>query len=217
VKKLGFLLLVLVFAFGALGVGYAHWSQTLYIEGKVESGSFLTGFGEASCIDDESKLPEPKDVGTCVAELAPDSLVGYKTKPDGTLKPFYEKIIATIDNAYPCYWSHIVFTIGNLGTIPAHVTSFNLYDPTGELNFLWDDPPPSTPAYGHFWKDYDGDGVEDADEEVINVELYDFVSIQLHPCDEVKGELDLHLKQTAEQGHQYKFFVEIDTIQWNFD
>jgi hypothetical protein len=216
VKKLGFLLLVLVFAFGALGVGYAHWSQTLYIEGKVESGTFMTGFGEAYCVDEEEDLPDPKDVGTCVAELDPDSFLAFKETPLGP-KPFYEKIIVTIDNAYPSYWAHVVFTIGNLGTIPAHVTAFRLTDPTGELGFFWYTPPPATPAYGEFWKDYNGNGVYDDGEEVLNVVLVNFVGMQLHPCTETKGELDLHLKQTAEQAHQYKFLVEIDTIQWNFD
>jgi hypothetical protein len=35
--------LVIVFAFGALGVGYAHWQQTLYVEGTVNTGKLCWG------------------------------------------------------------------------------------------------------------------------------------------------------------------------------
>lgn len=43
-KKIGILALVFVFAFGALGIGYAHWQQTLYIDGTVNTGNFLVTF-----------------------------------------------------------------------------------------------------------------------------------------------------------------------------
>ena len=149
-KKIGVLALVLVFAFGALGIGYAHWSQTLYVEGTVKT--FAPG----------------------------------------------------------C-------------TLPAHVISYGLSDLTGELKFEWTTPPPASPAYGFFWKDFDGDGVydppdpavDDPGELIISVKLVNLVCEQLDPCSEEKGELDLHVEQAAEQGHTYNVLATIEAVQWN--
>jgi hypothetical protein len=38
-KKIGLLALALVLALGALGVGYASWTDTIFVEGTVETGS----------------------------------------------------------------------------------------------------------------------------------------------------------------------------------
>jgi len=212
-RKIGILALVLVFAFGALGVSYAHWSQELYIEQTVKTGTFGIGFWEAYCFEDPEV--EGKDVGSINCTMVDQK--GEKYDPfTGTMKPVYERILVNIDNAYPCYFVHIVHTVVNFGTIPAIITGYDISDPTGELNFEWTTPPPASPAYGYFWKDFNKNGVFDGpDEEIINVKLVNLIGEQLEPCSEEKGEFDLHIKQAAEQGHTYHIKAVITGVQWN--
>jgi len=213
--KFGLLFLAVALCLALTGAGFAHWSQTLYIEGTVETGSFGIGFWEVLC--SEEPEVEGKAVGNISCEMVNQK--GEKWEPypaPGYWKPVYEKILVTIDNAYPCYSVHIVHTVVNFGTVPAIVTSYDMSDPTGELNFLWTTAPPASPAYGYFWKDFNGDSVFDpVTEEVINVKLVNLIGEQLDPCSEEKGEMDLHLKQPAEQGHTYHILAVITGVQWN--
>jgi hypothetical protein len=119
-KKIGILALALVLALGALGVGFALWSETLYIEGMVETGDLeadwiLVGYGD-------TELPE-KDVSYV------DAYVCGKT------------LYITVYNAYPCIDYYVDFEIYNSGTIPLHVCGFN-YDlgnmGSGEADFVAD-------------------------------------------------------------------------------
>jgi hypothetical protein len=59
VKKIGLLCLALVLALGALGVGYASWTDTIFVDGTVQTGSVCINFmpnswGENVC----SKIPD---------------------------------------------------------------------------------------------------------------------------------------------------------------
>jgi hypothetical protein len=226
-KKIGIICLALVLALGTLGVGYAHWSQTLYIDTTVNTGTLCVGFQELILTEDPEAIDPttglPKDVGSITGEMVDQKGTHYD-EYTGEYLPIYEKITVAIDNAYPCYGVHIVFTVANGGTIPADVTEVNLSDPSGELNFEWTTPPPTTPAYGYFWKDFDGDGVYDPPgpdpavdpgEKIISVKFVNLVGHQLDPCDEEKAELDLHIEQAAEQGHTYNFLATITAVQWN--
>lgn len=209
--------MVLIVALAMAGIAYAHWSQTLYIEGTVHTNTFTLGFTELTCAEkyvDEHGIKQDgeylgKDVGWFECEMA-NLITDPVTGLSGN-----EKCIVTIHNAYPCYWVHITFVITNLGTTPAHFKDLRIIDPTGELNFVWDIPWPASPAKGHMWKDFNGDGVESPDEEILNFEVIDGWDAQLHTGDMLKAEVDVHLKQPAEQGHTYEFVVEIEGIQWN--
>jgi len=214
VKKIVLLALVLVLALGGLGVGYATWSQTLYVDTQATTGTFAVGIGELTLSEEPEH--EDKDVAWMEGYLG-GIIKGYKEDPlqPGVMVPYYEKAFVTVHNAYPSYVGHIVFTVGNVGTIPAHIKSFKLSDPTGELSWQWVVAPPATPSYGYFWKDFNGSGAYEAGEEVMRFALLNFVSHQLDPCSTIKGELDFHIEQPAEQGHTYTFLGEVEAVQWN--
>lgn len=218
--KFGSVFLVLALALGLTGAGFAHWSQTLYVEGDVDTGSFNVGWTELTCVE---KHRDPitgfkvdgeylgKDVGSVEGHweiLKEDPITG---------KRGYEKILVTIDNAYPCYQVHVIVAVENLGTVPAHFTEILVTgrdETDGEdLGFEW----LSGFQYekGFFWDDYDADGVYDPDEEIINLEVVNFVCNQLDPCHNTKGEFDFHFKQEIEQGHTYTFEVQLVAVQWN--
>ncbi|MCD6391228.1 MAG: hypothetical protein J7L92_04475 [Dehalococcoidia bacterium] len=220
-KKIGLLCLALVLALGTIGVGYAMWFDTVTIEGTVDTASLTMGFQELNVWEDPEV--EGKDVGSINGYLDVEKGSHWVTDPhDGHNEPIYDKIVISINNAYPCYWGHITFVVANGGTIPFVITGLKLADPTGELNFMWQTPPPASPAYGLFWKDLNGNGVYDPPvqggdpgELIIWVKYVDNIGKQLEPCDEAKSELDLHVEQAAEQNHTYTFVATIKAVQWN--
>jgi hypothetical protein len=219
-KKIGLISLVLVLALGGLGVGYAHWSDQLFIETEVVSGSVTVAWvDEAPTITDNE--PDGKD--SAWGEMTFDEAVTDAkggciiTTVGGTPLGTWKRIYLNIYDAYPCY--EIYFTnirFANIGSIPIYIESVTFSDPTGELDFVWLDPP-GTPRGGVFYRDDDASNTRAADgsEDILNVELVNFVGQQYHRCQGEKGEIDFHLKQNADQCHTYKFVVEVEAIQWN--
>ena len=116
----GILFMVLVGMLTALGVGYALWSGTLYINGTVNTGNV-----DAEISLEDVREIEDKDVATCDAQLV--DLVG---------DPQPEKIAVTITNGYPSYTCEVAFDVHSKGTIPIHVRA----------PVLTDDPMPAVSA-----------------------------------------------------------------------
>lgn len=101
-KKIALISLVLVLAMGTLGVGYALWSDTLYIEGEVNTGEVDVGFycDWGVCSDSE---PAEKDVSSISKQIISPTLLQI-----------------TITNAYPSIDYYAQFCIVTQGTIPVH-------------------------------------------------------------------------------------------------
>jgi hypothetical protein len=210
-KKIGLVCLALVLAMGALGVGYAHWSQTLYINGTVETGTFIVAWSELNVYEDDEYLE--KDVGSCDGSM--DVWKASKVDPlTGLTIDGYEKVVVSVSNAYPGYFVHIVLAVDNFGTIPAHVIEIV---PTGrdetdgqDLTFEW--LTGFEYEKGRFYDVIDGQL-----QEIINLEIKNYVCEQIDPCHSEKGEFDLHFKQPIEQGHTYSINIEMTAQQWNLD
>ncbi len=201
-KKIGLICLALVLALGAVGFGYAHWSDQLYVEGTVKGGQLMVGFTEV-LINETHENPNPppdyldgeylgKDVGdvTCVFE-------GYREGHTG--KHGYEGVVVTITDAYPCYQVHITFVVDNLGSIPVIFEGVTITDPSGRLTY-----DPDLEAL-----------VDDAGDEIINFTFVNLIGFQLEPCENTKAEVDLHIKQEANECDTYEFRVDIEAIQYN--
>lgn len=217
-KKIGLICLAIVLVLAGLGVGYATWKDDVQIDGTVEMGALTLAFDPdelLTCVDNEDLLPVPKDIGWGEIYYDPDSYI----YDDHTDKYGYKTLVLKVHGAYPSYEIHFpTVVVRNIGTIPAHITDINLWDPTGELQWKWVLGPPQAPgdpAVGFFWKDFNGNGSYDADEEVINVDIVNFVCVQLEPCESTKGEIDLHFKEAAEECHEYSFKISIVGVQWN--
>lgn len=210
-RKIGILALVLVFAFGALGVSYAHWSQELYIEQTIQTGVVRIGF--AKLITAEMPEYEGKDVGSISGSLSGE-IVGYIPNPipGGPPIPVYSEVVVLVENAYPCYEVWDVVDVANVGTIPVIITSLTLSMKnmdTGE-ELVWEDwgyLPPGVDLGGDF-KNEDG-------EPVLNLWAYNLVGEQLEPEEVSVLEIHKHLKQAAEQGATYKVTIGITGVQWN--
>jgi hypothetical protein len=220
-KKMLALPVVLVLAVSLFGLAYAHWSDMVYIEGTVDMGSLTLAFDYVEppqCVeyykdpDTGALIPGEwlgKDVGNCCAtrlELIEDVHTG---------KLGYKLLCINVTNAYPQYFVHTTFIVHNIGTIPIHLVDFIIWDPTGQLDFMWISPPPASPALGLFYKDFNGNQAYDDGEEIINVKLVNFVCTQLDPCNSTKGEIDIDFKQPAEECHTYRFMAMLVGVQWN--
>ncbi len=139
-----------------------------------------------------------------------DYVVDPHTGKDG-----YKTLVVKIYNAYPCYEIHFTtIKILNIGTIPAHFTEITVegFDVTDGTPLVFEWLPGFEYEKGVFKDDVDGDGEL---EEIINVEIVNFICHQLDPCHDTKGEIDLHFKQDAEECHTYIFKITIKAVQWN--
>ena len=226
-KKIGLLVLALVFALGALGVGYAHWSDEVYIDGIVETGEVLIGFVSQDTDDPEGAddpclmfpdecpdtcqqcEPGDKDVATTTCELfdQKDHCCGDPATHLGV--PCYETLVVTLDNVYPQYCPTLFFDIANCGSIPVHITSHKIVlvsvgDVETEIVI---DLPKCTMVP----VDFDGDGDADIKIGLDGPEEPQ----QLHPCDVGAYELHFCVLQECPQCASLDFEIEIEAIQWN--
>jgi len=201
--QIGVLFMALVIGLAAIGVGYGLWSQTLTLEGIVNTGEMDIawslkevdqlfdfndicpnggGYSIGQDCDGDGELNddweyEEKDVAECTVEI---------------IDPYTMEV--TIDNGYPSFNCFILYDVHNTGTIPVKI-----YKPD------------------YF---YDGEYVGNA----INVpELhvngwppmcYEDAT-QLHPGEETLCTLHIHVNQPAEELATYTFQVRVFGRQWN--
>jgi predicted ribosomally synthesized peptide with SipW-like signal peptide len=98
-KKIGLILIAMVVALGALGAGYAYWTQTINVTGYVQTGDLNAQFAASDVVDQWVDSP---------------NLVAYYS----TLGNGSEALTVTIKNAYPGMVATIPVVIKNNGTIP---------------------------------------------------------------------------------------------------
>jgi len=129
VKKVALIVLALVLALGAAGIGFAKWSETLHIEGTVSTGEVDVGLSQYS----NDPNPTGDDLGDYYeGSLDPMECGYWEYCAEGPcwVGERYDKNVASIDcelvdsdeasdgeetieitvtNAYPCYYGSIAF------------------------------------------------------------------------------------------------------------
>lgn len=119
----------LTLALGMSGFAYACWSQTLYIEGEVETGEVCVGYVYTDSWDEEYL---GKDVGDIDCWLEDE-------KGEHDEDPIYETLVIELSNVYPSYGAYIEVWIANGGSIPVDLVDFDIElvsDPEGLLDFV---------------------------------------------------------------------------------
>lgn len=122
----------LAVALAMTGIAYAHWSQTIYIDGSVSTGSVCVGWENVYCNDYGIDPGYDKDVASCDAYLW-----GWKGMHGDN--DIYENLTINISNVYPCYSVTVTAVVANCGTIPLHIYDAGftiLSDPKGLEPFL---------------------------------------------------------------------------------
>ena len=98
-KKIGLICLTLVMALGMLGATFALWSDVLFLDATVETGSIGLAWSQGDPIDDETK-----DFSRAECNINGNMLT------------------ITVFNAYPCITYTIPIDLHVTGTIPVHCT-----------------------------------------------------------------------------------------------
>lgn len=111
-KKIGLICLALVLALGSMGVGYALWSDSLYLEGTIETGEVDTAIVSVASDDAGIDPGYNKDVASTVV-----AIVDSKTAT------------VTITDGYPSYSNYIHFSTDILGTVPVRLQAINIDNP----------------------------------------------------------------------------------------
>ena len=126
--KLGALFLVAIMGITAIGASYAHWEETLTIEGVMTTDDIDPYFHciESNDVDNWDPaecgiwdiqtgwqgIRRVKDVGSCTVQM------GETTN----------ELEIAINDAYPCYYAHPKFCISNAGSCPVNVYGVKLVE-----------------------------------------------------------------------------------------
>jgi len=210
-KKIGLLCLAIVLALGALGVGYAAWTDTIYIDGTVTTGvakicidetkpitQLDTGLDhhavttcEPFSIDYAGQGDDPKDVGnTTVTRLDCDTL----------------EVI--VNNAYPCYYNHIDFWVVNRGTIPLKIWKAVISDGDDEEYTFYG-------RYGVVPGACLELGAGEEEGPDLAIHWGNSWGTQIHPGDQLDMSFDFHVLQPIPQDDTFSFTITLYAIQWD--
>lgn len=107
-KKAVIVAMAVLIALALVGIGYALWSETLWVDGSVQTGTLDVGITPDGTYDTE---PPEKDV----SYMTIDSMTSH------------EGVYCQIFNAYPSIDYYAYFQLANLGTVPFHT----LWTPLG--------------------------------------------------------------------------------------
>lgn len=211
-KKIGILALVLVLVLAGVGVGVARWSQTLQIEGNIDTGEVDWEFVQYSFIQRDNGLDWSCDPGmTNVQPLDKD--VGWTTgvfsdeDDDGDL----DLLTVTLNNVYPCYYNQVSADTHNNGTIPTKLCQCMLTypDPYNPGQFITVPLPDSTLVYIVGENQYGGIS------NVIEIYWLNNTGNQMEPSDELEDSWKIHVLQAAKEGATYTFTITREAVQWN--
>lgn len=191
-KRIVALPILLLVMLSVVGFTYAHWSDSVKIEGTAETSTLTFGFEKTEfdphVVDNEGTPQRPQDIGKASCYLT-DEYTDPKTG-----KTIYRTLVLTVTNAYPSYAVGLTFVVKNAGTLPLHIKSVVFYDPTGRLVY--------DPITKEFTDTTTG-------KVAFNAAHINLVSEKLHPCESEKAEVDIHVKQDASQCTTYTIYVNI--------
>jgi hypothetical protein len=229
VNKLMVLPVVIIIALAGTGVAFAHWKDQMYVHGDLHGATLKLAVFEIVCNDfwmnpatGEPELGEylGKDNAQC------DAWGAERFTDPHTDKSGFTKVIVEIFGAYPSYRAHTSFRFHNIGTIPIWICSFDIEgakytkddDFVCPLYLIITSTPPGD-ITGDIYEDLDyltNPGPSAGDKLVINIYVENGrFPFQLDPCQDDKGEVDLHFKQGASQCHRYKLEMRLWGVQWN--
>jgi hypothetical protein len=225
-KKIGLLTLVLVIALGAMGIGYAMWSDEIYVDGDVTTATVCWEF--VSCSVDDDVAPPPiyptatPDL-TCNDGFQLEVGKGYYWPLDknvswgectinrpSDLNPDGDSHTLTVHlyNTYPSNFNAVSFYLNNCGTIPIKVWKVEVLDNNGVVQATFDENSPD-PRYVAL--DLDGDQVPD-----IELQYGNNFGAQLEPGPSgFEYSFWIHTLQEAPQDADLEFSLKVYAMQWN--
>jgi len=206
---IGVIVALLILALATVGVGYGLWSQTLVINGTVNTGNMDAGLSIEEIDEvayDTLAMKSFNDIcptgGYTIGQNC-DGNDGWDDEMEAEGKHVAQcsavlldryTMQVTVENAYPYFNCFIRYNVANTGTIPIHI-----YHPDYFIGDV-----------------YYGAGIN-TNELHVNAWPPPCYSdgTQLHPGGAAFCNLHVNLRQAAHEGATYTFLVKIWTEQWN--
>jgi len=224
-KKIGLLALALVLALGTLGLGYAHWTDSIFIKGEVCTGSVdleivdtsntwiwkMVGHDiwlDHSWDSDLDENETPPNNGVPALPVEGVMLVAWADADVDQNDPDGDTVLVNIGNAFPCCNLTADMLVHYVGSVPAIVTA-EITDVTGDGCCLL-----ANYVEVHF---YESDEFGTMGNEIV------VCPVQMHYCDYVLAVMSLHIPQDPPEGLTQEDFMnlccnftaEITATQWN--
>ncbi|MEM1611112.1 MAG: hypothetical protein QXQ57_05660 [Sulfolobales archaeon] len=197
-----------------LGLAVAMWSDSLKIASTIKTGDVDISFGGSPVTaDNEPFLPEPKDVGKCLASfqqiqdeehVVRDSFPQFGSNAGNNDL----EINITLVNVYPSYMCKVNnVSVVNTGSVPVKILAKLLLPPSAICTQRLDQ------IFGPVWDcDMDGDGDLD-----LNIwgSFLTTNGTQLEPGGSKTFTVEMHVKQGAPENSTFSFEILFIGIQWN--
>lgn len=238
-NKIAVLALVLVLCLASLGATYAYWSDSLTIDGTVNTGSVAVQFN--NCKSNDAEIPgenDPKEPGVWSFgsihdpdtwtwsgarfewnEAITESEIGQDAgdSPNSALT-------ITMAGGYPKYNAHVAFSIGNVGTVPVAVEVIRVTQVSKAAIVV---PVSVDLVAGETWYVYFDSGgvphISDSLQYDAGIVISEFSLTLSHlalgdyiaPGDAIPGDLCYRVEAGASSGTTYDFLIEIMASQYN--
>ena len=113
---LGLLAILLIVLLAGVGVAYGLWSETLTIDGTVNTGEVNVKFGDVNikegvAVNGKLTIPEP-------SEKANAANCSYEIKGERTDS---ETLVITTEGAYPSWHCFVTYEVVSTGNVPVHI------------------------------------------------------------------------------------------------
>ncbi len=220
------LFMLVIVALGLIGIGYTLWTKQQQIEGVIQLNTLdvakIKAFTNDDNIVDFASL-DVDDVGSCQGQgITSCDPIGPANEPASGDTPRTDKDVATciaaidaaatgekmdfhIFDGYPSYWCTVWFIDHNVGSVPVKLQKVKM---SGVAGF-----PAGAVVCPSDTVDIDADQNGEIDANVHFV--YPALGTQLDSSDELRGRVDVHVKQGAPQGLAFSFLIELIWVQWN--
>jgi hypothetical protein len=218
-KKFGLLCLALVLALGALGVGYAAWTDTIFVTGSVSTGEACVEFVPAIGSEDPCPAAGPPPDGTSPDYTAVDHFIGGLLTPTNpkdvgcttVTKTAPDTLTVVVSNAYPCYANEIKFHEQNCGTVPmiAKRAVLTYKNATGA------DVSVTMVDGGNYYIPGITQYPNDPWGNVIELQWVNNSGTQREPGGIWEDSFLIHVLQPAKQDTSYSFSITREYIQWD--
>ena len=193
-RRLTLVFLFSVVVLSMVGVSYALWFDSLYVDTWIETGDIDLKFTGVSHPDGPGAvdLPNTKNVGwVYVVEWWEGVNAGGQ--PGVVLT---DELHIELHNVYPCYYADFQLELTCLGSIPIHITSIEVIPDNFVLSTGYGEDD------GEIWVELFGPDPEQG-------------PVQMHQGDWITYSLKIHIEQPALQDTIYTFTVVYTYVNYN--
>jgi len=206
--KFGFILLALALCLSITGAAFAKWSDTVTVEGTVNTGSVCVGVLDTGTSDSGI---DPRVDPISLEPVTGDKDVASTISTNNSIKcedgvTYYQSITETIANAYPYYAPTMNALLKNCGSIPVKIEDISVTS--------FDDPDDILSSITWKWELTYNDIVV-ASGEGLSALAKIVDNYQIEPGDYLDAHITAIFLESTPQGASGSLTMTITASQWN--